>query len=145
VDFTVGPLGSKVRFDVVAASPGDQSALKGAGTYGLIKKAAGIIIGAVSPLPRAWKISGMPWSTWCCMPPMPGLVPAGSAEYSPKSNFAIKIKAAQGEIVPAVVSLGYIENLEKAKNRAMRVKNDAINRNAWEDIFQRKIRYPLDR
>jgi hypothetical protein len=50
----------------------------------------------------------------------------------------------KGEIVPAVVSLGYIENVEKAKNSAMRIKINAINRNAWEgQFFSKKFGTPL--
>jgi nitroreductase len=143
-DFTVGPLGSKVRFDIVAASPGDQSALKGAGTYGLIKKPQAFIIGAVSPLAKGLEDFGYAMEHLVLHATDAGLGSCWIGGIFSKSNFAIKIKAAQGEIVPAVVSLGYIENLEKAKNRAMRVKINAINRNAWEgQFFSGKFGTPL--
>jgi nitroreductase len=145
-DITIGPLGSKLRFDIVAASRGDQSALKGAGTYGMIKKPQAFIIGAVSPLAKGLEDFGYAMEQLVLHATDAGLGSCWIGGIFSKSNFAKKIKAAPGEIVPAVVSLGYIENLEKAKNSAMRIKINAINRNAWErQFFSKKIRNTLDR
>ena len=44
---TRGPLGSAVRFGLIAASPDDAGALRRLGTYGFIKGATGYIAGAV--------------------------------------------------------------------------------------------------
>ena len=44
---TLGPLGSTVRFGLIAASPDDAGALRRLGTYGFIKGATGYIVGAV--------------------------------------------------------------------------------------------------
>jgi hypothetical protein len=44
---TLGPLGSAVRFGLIAASPDDAGALRRLGTYGFIKGAKGYIVGAV--------------------------------------------------------------------------------------------------
>ena len=142
--FTIGPLGSKVRFDIVAASPGDQSALKGAGTYGLIKKPQAFIIGSVSPLAKGLEDFGYAMEQLVLHATDVGLGSCWIGGIFSKSNFAKKINAAQGEIVPAVVSLGYIENIEKAKNSTMRFKINAINRNEWEgQFFSRKFGAPL--
>ena len=48
---TVGPFGSQARFALVAASPGDQKALKRLGTYGFIKGATGVLVGAMRRAP----------------------------------------------------------------------------------------------
>ena len=48
----VGPLGSQAHFALVAAAPGDASALKRLGTYGFIKGATGFIVGAVRQAPN---------------------------------------------------------------------------------------------
>ena len=48
---TRGPLGSAVRFGLIAAEPGDASALRRLGTYGFIKGATGFIVGAVKAGP----------------------------------------------------------------------------------------------
>jgi hypothetical protein len=47
-----GPLGSHVRFGLIAATAGDASALKRLGTYGFIKGATGYIVGAVRRAPN---------------------------------------------------------------------------------------------
>jgi hypothetical protein len=39
----LGPLGTRARFALAAAAPGDQEALRGLGTYGFIKGATGPI------------------------------------------------------------------------------------------------------
>ena len=49
---TTGPLGSRARFALVAATPGDDSALRRLGTYGFIKGATGFIVGAVRRAPN---------------------------------------------------------------------------------------------
>jgi len=49
---TMGPLGSRARFALVAAKPGDDSALRRLGTYGFIKGATGFIVGAVRRAPN---------------------------------------------------------------------------------------------
>ena len=48
---TRGPLGSTVRFGLIAAEPDDASALRRLGTYGFIKGATGFILGAVESGP----------------------------------------------------------------------------------------------
>jgi hypothetical protein len=42
-----GPLGARMRFELVAAREQDQKALKNLGTYGFIKGATGFIIGVI--------------------------------------------------------------------------------------------------
>ena len=133
--FAVGPLGSKVRFDIVAATPGNQSGLKGAGTYGMIKKPQAFIVGAVSPHNKGLEDFGYAMEQLALHATDAGLGSCWIGGIFSKSNFAKKINAAHDEIVPAVVSLGYIENLEKARNSAWRIKINAINRIAWEKQF----------
>ena len=49
---TAGPLGAPVRFELVAATEQDASALKNLGTYGFIRGATGFIVGAAGDGPR---------------------------------------------------------------------------------------------
>ena len=44
-----GPLGAQARFALVAAAPGDDSALRRLGTYGFIKGATGRVLGCSQP------------------------------------------------------------------------------------------------
>ena len=47
-----GPLGSRVRFALVAATDDDDEALRGLETYGFIKGATGFIVGAAERTPK---------------------------------------------------------------------------------------------
>ena len=44
-----GPLGSRTRFSLAAATEKDRESLKGLGTYGFIRGATGFIVGAGGP------------------------------------------------------------------------------------------------
>ena len=55
---TLGPLGSAVRFGLIAASPDDAGALRRLGTYGFIKGATGYIVGAVRRGPGDSRTTG---------------------------------------------------------------------------------------
>src|SRR5512139_2629696 len=44
-----GPFGSPLRFGLLAATDEDERALKGLGTYGMIKNPQGFIVGAMGP------------------------------------------------------------------------------------------------
>ena len=46
---TVGPLGTPLRFELIAGEAHDPKELRGLGTYGFIKGASGFILGTVSP------------------------------------------------------------------------------------------------
>jgi len=135
VSLTTGPLGSALRFDIVAATPKDAGALKGAGTYGLIKKPQAFIVGAVSPSGKGLEDFGHAMEQLALLATDLGLGSCWIGGIFTKSAFAKKLKATKGEIVAAVVTLGYIENLAKARNSAMRIKINAINRMAWEQQF----------
>ena len=49
VAMTSGPFGSRLRFALAAATPGDTAALKRLGTYGMIRGASAFILGAAEP------------------------------------------------------------------------------------------------
>jgi nitroreductase len=142
--FKIGPLGSPLRFDVIASSPNDQSALKGAGTYGAIKKPQAFIVGAVGPLNKGLEDFGYVMEHLVLYATDAGLGSCWIGGIFSKTNFAQKIGAAQGEVVPAVISLGYIENLEKARNSFVRKKINSINRIPWEQqFFNKKFGNPI--
>ncbi len=130
-----GPLGSAVRFRVIAATEEDRSSLKGVGTYGNIKKPQGFIVGAVSKSAKGLEDYGYVLERLVLLATDLGLGSCWLGGGFTKSGFAKKIEAGPEEIVPAVISLGYIENIEKAKNSLVRKTSGAFNRNAWEQQF----------
>ena len=75
---TRGPLGSAVRFGLIAAEPDDASALRRLGTYGFIKGATGFIVGAVRPGPATSRTTATSSRRSSCRPPVWASGPAGS-------------------------------------------------------------------
>ena len=55
----LGPLGSRARFELVAATVQDRTALKGLGTYGFISGATGFIVGAIEQAPGPLRITAI--------------------------------------------------------------------------------------
>ena len=76
---TRGPLGSAVRFGLIAAEPDDASALRRLGTYGFIKGATGFIVGAVKSGPGDLEDYGYLLEEVVLHATGLGLGPAGSA------------------------------------------------------------------
>jgi nitroreductase len=130
-----GPLGSALRFKMVAATEDDRSSLKGLGTYGSIKKSQGFIVGAVSKSPKDIEDYGYVLERLVLLATDLGLGSCWLGGSFTKSGFANKIEANPNELVPAVISLGYIENIEKAKNGFVRKASGGHNRIPWEQQF----------
>jgi nitroreductase len=102
-----GPLGSRARFSLVAATEEDRKSLKGLGTYGFIKGAVGFIVGAVEPGPKDMEDFGHALEQAVLAATDLGLGTCWLGGSFTKSSFARKIGATRSEIVPAVVALGY--------------------------------------
>ena len=56
-----GPFGTKPRFMLISARDGDTEALKGLGTYGMIRHAAGFVAGAVQDHDRGIVLGETTW------------------------------------------------------------------------------------
>ena len=54
-----GPFGSPTRFELIAATEQDRQSLKGVGTYGVIKNAAGFLVASWDREIKTWKISAI--------------------------------------------------------------------------------------
>jgi nitroreductase len=132
---TAGPLGSAVRFKVIAATEEDRSSLKGLGTYGNIKNPQGFIVGAVTRSPKAIEDYGYALELLVLHATDLGLGSCWLGGGFTKSGFAKKIGARPNELVPAVIALGSIENVEKARNAFMRKSTGGHNRKQWEEQF----------
>ncbi len=104
----VGPLGSRARFAVVAASPGDSAALKRLGTYGFIKGATGFLVGAVRRAPNDLEDYGYLVEQAILYATGLGLGTCWLGGSFTKGSFAARMGGLErDETMPAVVSLGY--------------------------------------
>jgi nitroreductase len=133
--YKTGPLASALRFKMIAATEEDRSSLKGVGTYGKIKNPQGFIVGAATQSPKDLEDYGYALERLVLHATDLGLGSCWLGGGFTKSGFAKKIEARSNECVPAVISLGYIENIEKAKNAFVRKRTGGHNRIPWEQQF----------
>ena len=142
----VGPLGTPLRFQLVAATEEDRNSLKGLGTYGFIRNPAGFIVGAVNPAEWDMEDYGYLMEEIILFATELGLGTCWLGGSFTKSSFSSKISATNGEQVPAISSLGYIKNPEKARNSFFRRQIGAHKRLAWESLFfEKEFSDPLTR
>ncbi len=141
-----GPLGTPVRYELVAATPADRSSLNGLGTYGFIQGATGFIVGAMSLHEMNLEDYGYTLEQIILYLTDVGLGTCWLGGTFTKSNFAKKIFVTKEERMPAVVSTGLIGDLAQAKQAVLRQKINADNRLEWEKIFfDHGFEKPLDR
>jgi nitroreductase len=105
---TVGPLGSDVRFGLIAASSDDEGALKRLGTYGFIKGARGFLLGAVRRGPGDLEDYGYLLEEVVLHATGLGLGTCWLGGTFTRSTFTSRFGGVdRDETIPAVVSLGY--------------------------------------
>ena len=105
---TVGPFGSRARFAVVAAAPGDPEALRRLGTYGFIKGATGFLVGAVTRGPKDLEDYGHLVEQAILYATGLGLGTCWLGGTFTKGRFAARLGGlGRDELMPAVVSLGH--------------------------------------
>jgi len=104
-----GPLGSQARFALVAAAPGDDSALRRLGTYGFIKGATGFIVGAVRCAPNDLEDYGYLLEQVILYATDLGLGTCWLGGTFTRSSFVRRFGGLErGETMPAVASIGLI-------------------------------------
>jgi nitroreductase len=104
----VGPLGTRARFELVAATQDDRQSLKGLGTYGFIKNPTGFIIGALKQGTKNLEDYGYLLEHVVLAATDIGLGTCWLGGSFTKSSFAKKISLRDEETIPAVISTGYI-------------------------------------
>ena len=138
-----GPLGSRCRFSLVAATEEDRRSLKGLGTYGFIKGATGFIVGAVEPGPRDMEDFGYGLEQAVLVATDLALGTCWLGGSFSRSSFARKIGASRTEVVPAVVAAGY--PAEGSRTSRIRERAGSERRLPHEQLFwEGKPGEPLD-
>ena len=142
----IGPLGTPVRFRLVATTEQDQTALKGLGTYGFIKGANGFIVGAATSAEKDLEDYGYVMEQLILLATDFELGTCWLGGSFNRSSFARRISVTHVEQVPAVAAIGYIVNPEKARNALIRRRISADSRLPWEKLFfHRRFSVPLTR
>ena len=131
----IGPLGARVRFELATATAQDWSPLKGLGTYGFIKGATGFIIGAVGQAEKNLEDYGYLLERAILLATDIGLGTCWLGGSFSKSNFARKIAAEAGELVPAVASVGYVAKKPRLLDSFIRRRARSDERLPWARLF----------
>jgi nitroreductase len=129
-----GPLGSALRFDLIAATEEDRTSLRGLGTYGFIKHPTAFITGAVEAGEHALEDYGYMMEKAILDATLLGLGTCWLGGSFTQSSFAQRIGKRPNEIIPAVTATGYAAPAAQAQH-TLRRQVRAGRRFAWESLF----------
>jgi nitroreductase len=131
----IGPLGTRCRFKVVAGIKGDRKTLRGLGTYGFIKNAAGFVIGSTTNFGKSLEDFGYLMECIILYATQLDLGTCWLGGSFNRSRFAKKISLLDDEIIPAVTSVGYIAPNPRRLDAYIRQEARSDQRRPWEWMF----------
>lgn len=129
-----GPLGSRIRLGLFAASEHDRSSLRGLGTYGFIRNPAGFIVGSVQASEHALEDYGYIMEQAILEATRLGLGTCWLGGSFTQSSFAEKIEKRDGEILPAVTAVGYPAPATRERDLFRRAAR-SDTRLPWQKLF----------
>jgi nitroreductase len=109
-----GPFGSPIRFRLLAATAEDEQALKGLGTYGMIKNPQGFIAGAMGPGPKNLEDLGYLMERAILEAAGLGLGTCWLGGSFRKSRFSRTFGVTGEETIPAIAAVGYSADAERS-------------------------------
>jgi hypothetical protein len=142
----VGPLGNPTRFELIDSTQGDGKYLRGLGTYGFIKDAAGFMIGTQRAGEKNLEDFGYQMERAILFATGLGLGTCWLGGTFTKSRFARKIDLGAEETIPAVTAVGYAAAKERRFDHGIRQRARADRRLPWEKLFfDTRLGAPLSR
>jgi len=130
-----GPFGARMRFELVAAREQDQKALKNLGTYGFIKGATGFIIGVIKDDEKNLEDFGYLMENIILFATDIGLGTCWLGGTFTKSSFSKRVSLHPGELIPAVIAVGYCAKKSSTFEALIRNRAGADRRLSWENLF----------
>ncbi len=130
-----GPLGTRARFGLIAATAARREALKDLGTYGFIRGATGFIVGAVPDTGYCLEDYGYLMESHLLFATGMDLGSCWLGGSFTKSTFARSISAGEKELVPAVAAIGYPANRKRLFEKAIRWGAGSDNRKPVRELF----------
>ena len=131
----VGPLGTRARLLLIAATAEDRQALKGLSTYGFIKGATGFILGAIPRGDFTQVDFGYVVEHAILYAASLGLGTCWLGGTFAKSRFAAKLGLREDESLPAVIATGYCAAKRHIVESLVRRQANAGQRLPWERLF----------
>jgi len=132
---SVGPLGSQIRFKIVASKENDSKSLKGLGTYGFIKNPTGFVLGKSLDSPGSLEDFGYLMEAILLKAAEIDIGSCWLGGTFTKSRFARLLDLQTDEIIPSVASLGYPADQTAWVDRVTRLYAGADHRLPWGDLF----------
>ena len=140
---SAGPLRTRTRFTLVAATNRDRQSLRGLGTYGVIRGAVGFIVGAVERAAKDLEDYGYLMEHAVLFATDLGLGTCWLGGTFSKSGFAKKIALTAEEVMPAVTVVGYMAG-DSRLGGWIRKRAGSDLRFPWESLFfDKKFGEPL--
>ena len=140
------PFGTPLRFELVAATEQDRTALKGLGTYGFIRGASGFIVGAAGRGVKDLEDYGYAMESLILASTDLGLGSCWLGGTFTRSSFSRRIQISGDEHMPAVTSVGYAADPEQSRKGLLRRVTRGANRLPWESLFfEQTFGVPLTR
>ena len=130
-----GPMGSPLRFVLVAAREKDRSALRGLGTYGFIRGATGFVLGAVGSAEHDMEDFGYAGEQIVLLATGLGLGSCWLGGTFRRSRFAERLGLGPEEHMPCVLSLGIPADRRSLIDRLSHIGAGSARRLQWERLF----------
>ena len=141
-----GPFGAQIRFELVAAREKDQKAIRTLGTYGFIKGATGFIIGVIQDEEKNLEDFGYLMESIILFATDMGLGTCWLGGTFTKGSFSQRVSPRPGELIPAVVAMGYCAKKQHGFDAIIRNSAGAERRLSWEKLFfDSRFGVPLSR
>ena len=131
----IGPFSNQVHTEIVSTSQENTAELKKLGTYGFIKNPVGFIIIAAQDTQDAMVDVGYLIEILILKATDLGIGTCWLGGTFTKSRFARSIDLAAGEIIPAVISIGYPLNHQALMDRISRIYAGSDRRLPWHELF----------
>jgi hypothetical protein len=131
----VGPMGTRVRMQLVAATEEDWHVLRGLSTYGFIKGATGFILGAIPHGDFNQEDFGYVVEHGILYATSLGLGTCWLGGTFAKSRFSAKLGLREDELLPAVIATGYCAAKRRILESLIRQQANAEQRLPWERLF----------
>lgn len=130
-----GPLGSKVRFDILSAGMHEKGSINALATYGFIRGASYYIAGAVDKSRYNLEDYGYLMEKIILHATDMGLGTCWLGGSFQKSSFSRRISLQDTEILPAISPIGYRMEKPAIFDAIVRWSIKARKRKPWEELF----------
>lgn len=145
-DYTRGPFGNEVRYQLVDFSEYGQEQIKTLGTYGVIKDASMFIVGSIKNQIRALEDFGYCMEKVILAVTRLGLGTCWLGASFRRKAYEKTIQIAEDELIPAITPVGFAAEKKSFTESMVRVLAGSDARKPWTKLFfNGDFIHPLER